>query len=66
MKRGMALATALAVLPALAPAQQGAPTPPVSEPPRADTTQTNAVRISLDEAIRLALSAITLCKRSAT
>ncbi len=55
MKRGMALATALAVLPALAPAQQGPPAPPVTEPPRADTTQTSAVRISLDEAIRLAL-----------
>ena len=55
MKRGMALATALAVLPAIAPAQQGAPALPVTEPPRADTTQTGAVHISLDEAIRLAL-----------
>jgi cobalt-zinc-cadmium efflux system outer membrane protein len=55
MKRGMALATALAVLPAIVPAQQSEPALPVTEPPRADTTQPNAVHISLDEAIRLAL-----------
>jgi cobalt-zinc-cadmium efflux system outer membrane protein len=55
MKRGMALATALAVLPAIVPAQQNPPALPVTEPPRADTTQTGAVHISLDEAIRLAL-----------
>jgi cobalt-zinc-cadmium efflux system outer membrane protein len=55
MKRGMALATALAVLPAIVPAQQNPPALPVTEPPRADTTQLSTVHISLDEAIRLAL-----------
>lgn len=55
MKRGMALATALAVMPAMVPAQQNPPALPVTEPPRADTTQPSAVHISLDEAIRLAL-----------
>lgn len=55
MKRGMALATTLAVLPVMALAQQSPPALPASEPPRADTTQPGAVRVSLDEAIRLAL-----------
>jgi cobalt-zinc-cadmium efflux system outer membrane protein len=55
MKRGLALATMLAVLPAMALAQQSPPLSPVAEPPRADTTQPSAVHISLDEAIRLAL-----------
>jgi cobalt-zinc-cadmium efflux system outer membrane protein len=55
MKIGMALATTLAVLPAIALAQQSPPTAPVTEPPRADTMQPSAVHISLDEAIRLAL-----------
>ena len=54
MKRGMALATTLAVLPVMALAQQSPP-PPVTEPPRADTTQPSGAHISLDEAIRLAL-----------
>ncbi len=55
MKRGMALATTLAVLPVMALAQQSPPPSPVTEPPRADTMQPSAVHISLDEAIRLAL-----------
>jgi cobalt-zinc-cadmium efflux system outer membrane protein len=55
MKIGLALATMLAVLPAMALAQQSPPPSPVAEPPRADTTQPSAVHISLDEAIRLAL-----------
>ena len=55
MKRGMALATALAVLPAVIFAQQNPPDLPATVPPRADTTQPGAVRVSLDEAIRLAL-----------
>jgi outer membrane protein, heavy metal efflux system len=55
MKRGIALATALAVMPAMVPAQQNPPALAVTEPPRADTTQPSAVHISLDEAIRLAL-----------
>jgi cobalt-zinc-cadmium efflux system outer membrane protein len=55
MKIGMALATTLAVLPAIALAQQSPPTAPVTEPARADTMQPSPVHISLDEAIRLAL-----------
>ena len=55
MKRGMAFASALAVLPVIALAQQSPPALPASEPPRADTTQSGAVHVSLDEAIRLAL-----------
>jgi len=55
MNKGMALATTLAILPAMLAAQESAPQLPVTAPPRADTTQLNAVRISLDEAIRLAL-----------
>ena len=55
MKRGMALATALALWPAVNLAQQNPPPLPVTVPPRADTTQPGAVRVSLDEAIRLAL-----------
>ena len=55
MKRGMALATLLAFLPAVNLAQQSPPPLPASVPPRADTSQSPAVRVSLDEAIRLAL-----------
>jgi cobalt-zinc-cadmium efflux system outer membrane protein len=55
MKRGMALATLLALLPAVILAQQNPPALPPTEPPRADTTQPGAVHISIDEAIRLAL-----------
>lgn len=54
MKRGMALATALVLLPAMNLAQQN-PALPATAPPRADTTQPGVVHVSLDEAIRLAL-----------
>jgi cobalt-zinc-cadmium efflux system outer membrane protein len=55
MNKGMALAPTLAILPAVLAAQESAPQLPVTAPPRADTTQLSAVRVSLDEAIRLAL-----------
>jgi cobalt-zinc-cadmium efflux system outer membrane protein len=55
MNKGMALARTLAILPAVLAAQESAPQLPVTAPPRADTTQLSAVRVSLDEAIRLAL-----------
>jgi outer membrane protein, heavy metal efflux system len=55
MKRGMALATTLAFLPAVNLAQQNPPPLPATLAPRADTAQTAAVHVSLDEAIRLAL-----------
>ena len=55
MRKGMALATALTVLPVMALAQQSPPALPAPEPPRADTTQPGAAHVSLDEAIRLAL-----------
>jgi len=60
MKKGTALATALLAWPVFVLAQQNpAPAPPASPtqavPPRADTTQTPPTRITLDEAIRLAL-----------
>jgi cobalt-zinc-cadmium efflux system outer membrane protein len=60
MKKGTALATALLALPLSVPAQQPpTPAPPTSPaqavPPRADTTQPPPTRITLDEAIRLAL-----------
>jgi cobalt-zinc-cadmium efflux system outer membrane protein len=60
MEKGTALATALLALAVCAPAQQNpgtAPTafPAQAVPPRADTTQPPATRITLDEAIRLAL-----------
>jgi outer membrane protein, heavy metal efflux system len=51
----MALATLLAFLPAVNLTQQNPPPLPAAAPPRADTTQTAAVHVSLDEAIRLAL-----------
>jgi outer membrane protein, heavy metal efflux system len=60
MKKGTALATALLALPLCSTAQE-TPTParPAAPtqagPPRADTTQPPPTRISLDEAIRLAL-----------
>src|SRR5208282_1647672 len=47
-------ALVLLVMPAFAAAQQ-TPVPPATTPPRADTTQPAAVRLSIDEAIRLAL-----------
>jgi cobalt-zinc-cadmium efflux system outer membrane protein len=60
MKKGTALATALLAWPVFVLAQQNpAPAPPASPaqavPPRADTTQPPPTRITLDEAIRLAL-----------
>lgn len=60
MKKGTALATALLALPLCGLAQQNpAPAPPASPsqavPPRADTTQPARTRLTLDEAIRLAL-----------
>jgi cobalt-zinc-cadmium efflux system outer membrane protein len=58
MKKGTALATALLALPLCVFAQQNpASAPPVvpPSPPRADTSKPLPTRISLDEAIRLAL-----------
>ena len=55
MRKGMAFAAALLALPAVLTAQQSPAPPPASNPPRADTTQPPAARISLEEAIRLAL-----------
>jgi cobalt-zinc-cadmium efflux system outer membrane protein len=57
MRKGMAWATALLAIPVCALAQQNPPAPPVlpPAPPRADTSQSAAKRISLEEAIRLAL-----------
>ena len=60
MRKGTALATALLALPICVLAQQSTtPAPPVipaqAAPPRADTSQPLPTRISLDEAIRLAL-----------
>jgi cobalt-zinc-cadmium efflux system outer membrane protein len=58
MRKGMAWATALLAIPVSALAQQNPPAAPPAlppAPPRADTSQSAAKRISLDEAIRLAL-----------
>jgi cobalt-zinc-cadmium efflux system outer membrane protein len=58
MKKGTALATALLALPLSALGQQNpAPAPPAAlpVPPRAHTSQSPPTRITLDEAIRLAL-----------
>ncbi len=59
MRKGMAWAAALLALPACSFSQQNPPAPPVVSslpaPPRADTTQPPLARISLEEAIRLAL-----------
>jgi cobalt-zinc-cadmium efflux system outer membrane protein len=58
MRKGMAWATALLAIPVSALAQQNPPAPPPAVPPvppRADTSPSAAKRISLDEAIRLAL-----------
>ena len=60
MKKGTGLATALLAWPVFVLAQQNpTPAPPASPaqavPPRADTTQPPPTRITLDEAIRLAL-----------
>jgi len=60
MRKGTALATALLALPVCVLAQQSTtPAPPASpaqaEPPRADTSKPQPTRITLEEAIRLAL-----------
>jgi cobalt-zinc-cadmium efflux system outer membrane protein len=60
MRKGTALATALLALPICVLAQQSTtPAPPASpaqaEPPRADTSKPQPTRITLEEAIRLAL-----------
>ena len=47
--------TCVALLPVFAAAQQNTPPPQITTPPRADTTQPPPVRITLDDAIRLAL-----------
>ena len=58
MKKGTALVTALLALPLCVSAQQNPAPAPLAvppSPPRADTSQPLPARISLDEAIRLAL-----------
>ncbi len=56
MKIGVTVATTcVALLPVFAAAQQNTPPPQITTPPRADTTQPPPVRITLDDAIRLAL-----------
>jgi cobalt-zinc-cadmium efflux system outer membrane protein len=57
MRKGMAWATALLAIPVCALARQNPPAPPAvpPAPPRADTSQSAPKRISLEEAIRLAL-----------
>lgn len=52
MRNALALAAALLTLPALAAAQQQKTSP---EPPRADTSQPPATKLTLDDAIRMAL-----------
>ena len=54
MRKGMAWATALLALPVCVPAQQNPSSAPVA-PPASPVPQTPAMRITLDEAIRLAL-----------
>ena len=54
MRKGLAGALALLALPGFSAAQQQ-PAAPTATPPRADTTQPPTARISLEEAIRLAL-----------
>jgi cobalt-zinc-cadmium efflux system outer membrane protein len=55
MRKGIALAALLLALPAIRAAQQSPAPPAPASPPRADTSQPPGKRISLDEAIRLAL-----------
>jgi len=57
MKKGLALATlSVALMPALAAAQgQNVPPPQPATPPRADTTQPAPMRLTLDDAIRIAV-----------
>jgi len=51
----MVSTAALLVLPALGAGQQGAAPAPTVPPPQAGTTQTASTRISLDDAVRMAL-----------
>ncbi|HXR33855.1 MAG TPA: TolC family protein [Verrucomicrobiae bacterium] len=55
MKKGMVLAVTLLISPAFAVGQQSAPPTPASTPPQSNATQSGAARISLDDAIRMAL-----------
>jgi len=51
----MVLAVTLLISPAFAVGQQSAPPTPASTPPQSNATQSGAARISLDDAIRMAL-----------
>src|ERR1700731_4419071 len=57
MMKGLALATlSVALMPALGAAQrQNTPPPQPATPPRADTTQPAPLRLTLDDAIRIAV-----------
>ena len=56
MRIGVTVATTcVALLPVFAAAQQNTPPPQPATPPRADTTLPPPIRITLDDAIRLAL-----------
>jgi len=55
LKKGMVLAVTLLISPAFAVGQQSAPPTPASTPPQSNATQSGAARISLDDAIRMAL-----------
>ena len=55
MRKGLALAAALLAVPAVMAAQQPPAPPAAASPPRADTSQPPGTRISLDDAIRLAV-----------
>lgn len=55
MKKAMVQAALLLVLPAFAAGQQSAAPAPTTPPPKAGTTQTASVRISLEDAVRMAL-----------
>jgi cobalt-zinc-cadmium efflux system outer membrane protein len=56
MKRGLVFATmCVALLPVLAAARQNTLPPQPANPPRADTTEPPPVRVTIDDAIRLAL-----------
>src|ERR1035437_2515800 len=55
MRTVMAFAAALTIASAAAGQQNPSPPLPVTPPPRADMTQLSATRISLDDAIRMAL-----------
>lgn len=55
MRKGIFFAAVLLVLPAFAAGQQSAAPAPATAPPRASSPQSSAARISLDDAIRMAL-----------